>query len=784
MRRAVWFWCLVAMIVSIAHEVRAEDYHAKADSLNRLASRLKDEGRYDEADKVYRQAVANESFEKSSRDKLQLNWSDLYLRRGMYETANELLDGIKGGEETVEWNRCKASTLIYLGKYEEAKNLCDRLIKSFEKNRPKGFNTDKDSAMFREALYNQGYWFAEMGRCDSAVAYMRKAIDIEIDIKKRNIYLSNLALQEARIGLPDYAMSNIDSSLAYFKDNFGTSHPEYIITLRKKAEILLILGQRAEAANVFADYVEKERSQAVKEFAFFTEQKRLDYWKNKRPLISEIFQTEEEQPGTLFDASLFRREVSLLGGADSVDIPRRLALRGKDIRKSLRKGEVAVDFIKYAKDSINRYAALVAYPWGDRRDVQFVPLWTEEKLNDYPVGYSTLKDAVCSRLVSDKNTIYGDSALAKVVWGGLMPFIGDAADVYFCPDGLLNMLAVEYLPLDDNKLRFHRLTSFSKLTERGKRQGTTKRMLAVGGLDYNEETEEVGTADSDTHASESRSLTYSSQAESSQASAKANHDAIDYLHQIVGKGQLFSYLSGTKEEIAAIDSCVGRSMALDTAFTKTEAEIKEELARGEYAALHLSTHGYSLTVDVDDRSEAFRDSISEDRSLIASGIALSGANVAYMTDGSEDGVLSARELCDMNLKQVDMVVLSACQTALGVVSDEGPAGIVRGLKKSGVNTIIATLWEVDDEATRLLMSYFYGALSSHPEISKAEALCVAQDSLKNYRLMALSAFNPATLSSTVEYVEYKKGDDRTPVTPYKAPYYWAPFIVIDDYIKK
>ena len=768
MRRAVWFWCLLAMIVFVAHEVRAEDYHAKADSLNRLASRLKDEGRYDEADRVYRQAVADESLKSeeatSQRDKLQINWCDLYLRRGMYETANELLDSIllsnKENENSIEWNRQKASTLIYLGKYEEAKELYGKLIKRFEKNRPKGYNTERDSAMFREALYNQGYWFAEVGRCDSAVAYMRRAIDVEIDIKKKNIYLSNLAVQEARLGLFDNATSNIDGSLAYFKDNYGTSHPEYIITLRKKAEILLMAGQRAKATDIFADYVEKERRQAVKEFAFFTEQKRLDYWKNKRPLISEIFQTEDEQPATLFDVSIFRREVSLLGGADSVDIPRRLALRGKDIRKSLKKGEVAVDFIKYAKDSINRYAALVAYPANDRRDVQFVPLWTEEELNGYPVGYSTLKDAVCSRLVSDKNTIYGDSVLARFVWGKIMPNIVNATDVYFCPDGLLNMLAVEYLPLDDTKPRFYRLTSFSKLTERGKRRKTTGRMLAVGGLDYNDEAEGTGSA-----------------------AGGYNHDAIDYLHRQVGMGRLFSYLSGTKEEIEAIDSCVGRRLPLETACVKTEDEIKKELACGKYSALHLSTHGYSLSVDVDEGSEMFRDSISEDRSLIASGIALSGANVAYKNGDGEDGILSARELCDMNLKQVDVVVLSACQTALGVVSDEGPAGLVRGLKKSGANTIIATLWEVDDAATKLLMSYFYGILSSRPEMSMTEALSEARDSTRSYRLKALSAFNPATLSSTVEYVKYKDEDNEPPITPYEAPYYWAPFIVIDDYIK-
>lgn len=74
---------------------------------------------------------------------------------------------------------------------------------------------------------------------------------------------------------------------------------------------------------------------------------------------------------------------------------------------------------------------------------------------------------------------------------------------------------------------------------------------------------------------------------------------------------------------------------------------------------------------------------------------------------AEDGLLSARELCDIDLTGTELVVLSACQTAQGVVSDEGPAGLVRGLKRAGVKTVIATLWSVDDKATALFMKALY-----------------------------------------------------------------------------
>ena len=729
------------------------------------AERLADEGRYEEADNEYREALTIVSPGSANELMLRINRCALYLRRGMYQTANDMLDAIPRNHPQYDdaWCRCKASALIYLGRYSEAIEIYEGLMESYNEKIEKGWGTDSDNDMLRESVGSKGYVLAMTQQNDSALTYMRAAIDLvkqQKDTPGRRRYLNlmkaNLSLVEMRMGHAEDALTYIEDALAYFKRNGGTNHPEYIITLRKKAEILMMMNQITQATDIFIDYVEREREQAVREFALFTEQKRLDYWKNKRPLISEIFQTEGECPEALFDVSVFRREVSLLGGADSVDIPRRLSLRGRDVRKSLKAGEVVVDFIKYcSKDSIDRYAALVAYPLNDPRGVKFVPLWTETQLNGYRVGHTTLKDAVCSRLGSDKNNVYNDSTLTGMIWEPLKVYINGAVDVYFCPDGLLNMLAIEYLPLKGTKPEFHRLTSPSRITSRGETSRTERRMLAVGGLDYNEDVKEGG---------------------------QGNHDAIDLLHQKVGLGSIFSYLSGTKDEVAAIDSCVKQKMPIDTAHVKSEAELKEELADKAYSAVHLSTHGYSLSVDVTEQAEMFRDSLTEDRSLIASGIALSGANVAYRNADGEDGVLSARELCDMNLKHIDLIVLSACQTALGIVSDEGPAGLVRGLKKSGANTLLATLWEVDDQATRLLMTAFYKNLAANPEMTKAEALTLAQDSLKNNRVVAVSVFNPATLASSVEYEKYKgKGD---PITPYAEPYYWAPFIVIDDYIKK
>ena len=62
----------------------------------------------------------------------------------------------------------------------------------------------------------------------------------------------------------------------------------------------------------------------------------------------------------------------------------------------------------------------------------------------------------------------------------------------------------------------------------------------------------------------------------------------------------------------------------------------------------------------------------------------------------------------MPLENVDLVVLSACETGLGeVAGGEGLLGVQRAFQVSGARTTIASLWQVDDSATRILMERFY-----------------------------------------------------------------------------
>lgn len=192
-------------------------------------------------------------------------------------------------------------------------------------------------------------------------------------------------------------------------------------------------------------------------------------------------------------------------------------------------------------------------------------------------------------------------------------------------------------------------------------------------------------------------------------------------------------LSGTTRELSALDrKCNEHSVrCTPQSGTKLTEEFVKATAFGDYRCVHFATHGIVGRVVP----------YVEEPALVLSQYS------NQKTDG--DGYLTMTEIMQLDLKGVELVVLSACDSSRGETIDgEGTLSLGRAFRAAGAGALVVTQWSVDDESTTLLMEQFYDQLLSgeHP----ANALREARRYLRSY-------------------------DDGR----YSDPYYWAPFVFID-----
>ena len=346
----------------------------------------------------------------------------------------------------------------------------------------------------------------------------------------------------------------------------------------------------------------------------------------------------------------------------------------------------------------------------------------------------------------------------------------DVRNVYFSPGGELYNIAIESVPshtdggktlVSEHNRRYYRLSSTRELALI-KDKNNWQEAAVYGGLQYNLDVDEMIQEDkkydrrSDVRRGDSTPQYYIVREDTTTRDDR-------------GTIQGLAYLEGTKAEAEAIKQDLDSKSVAAQLFTDkigTETSFKDLSGRRK-SIVHIATHGFFNDRKKEDTGDNFlslldrQPTVIEDDAMTRSGLYFAGAdNVkkhVAIPDSIDDGKLTAMEIAQLDLRGLDLVVLSACQTGLGEITGDGVFGLQRGFKKAGAQTIVMSLWKVDDNATQLFMTQFFERIhldENGRPTNKYEAFSEAQSYVRNYT-----------------------ADDGS--HPFAKPEYWAAFIMLD-----
>jgi len=393
----------------------------------------------------------------------------------------------------------------------------------------------------------------------------------------------------------------------------------------------------------------------------------------------------------------------------------------KDVQKGLKEGEAALEFVhfKYVDysgddfgdfiDSV-MYCALVVTP--SCKTPEMIPLFIEKELESVLGKFGGNNSSYIEKL-------YGSNAkpqteLYKMIWGPIESYLYGVKKVFVSPSGLLHKISFSALAKQKNiylcdNYNIEIKSSSGKITEETKStitdRGNNTSATVFGGITY------------DTDSTETKIWNY----------LAGTKTEIEQINKILKKGKVdvgyFSNSSATEEEFKHIASTSNiLHIATHGFFYPDPNEIREEVAQSEEVG-EINFRGGS-------RGFGVGSFVENPNPLMRSGLVFAGANDVWSKqneDSLDDGVLTAQEVAHIDMRNTDLVVLSACETGLGdIKGSEGVYGLQRSFKMSGVKYIIMSLWQVPDKETSEFMTVFYKNLIKMNDVKKAFSVTQAQ----------------------------------------------------------
>lgn len=362
----------------------------------------------------------------------------------------------------------------------------------------------------------------------------------------------------------------------------------------------------------------------------------------------------------------------------------------RQVRDRLRVDEAAIEFIT-APDSAHQqphYGALILRP--DYQLPLYVDLFGQTQLDSLlALRRGSTEVNRVANFYSTSKVGLGQQAY-QLIFAPIAPHLEGVRTIYYSPTQSIHSIAMAAL-CDERKQLLGDLFDLRLVS-------------STGNIVYREETAVSACQDISLYGG----IVYNADDTAAQA----------------GNAAEWPYLKHSLTEVQAIDSLFLQSKAGKHGYCKGLQASEEQLrlyAEHQTDILHIATHGYYFQ-EGNDRSasllkteyEQFLTQFPErkDNAMYRAGLLFAEGNEVWTgrkkKDPQVDGIVMAAEIAEMNLSRTPLVVLSACETGAGFNNNnEGVFGLQRAFKLAGVESIVMSLWEVNDASGKEFMNLFY-----------------------------------------------------------------------------
>ena len=723
------------------------------DPLVNMGSLTLAEGNYTDAEKIALRVngVARDVYgEKSTKTApTQKLLSDIYYTIGDYEKAETYIQrALESQEKQFGRNHvevAKSLSQLALIKFYKGDNpvVVEKLL--LEAKDIMGAKLGKENPQYADILKNVAILNISQGKYDIAFSSLTQAENIwrTKTGSKNNI---NAASIYSLTGDVYYQIRNYDKaedfynqSKAIYDRSFSKSHPEYVKVLSKLAKVYYMEKDYKRAKKNIEEALSNYEDFLKRYFPALSEREKAKYWNTIKPdfefyntlafgqledfkdLSGKVYNYQLLTKALLLSSSIKMKErilnsqdedlkasygewvqkKELLTNALSMStqqleengidptslgnevekLEKQLSEKSElfsqdfenkrityeNVQKSLGKNDVALEMVRYRyydhvfTDSViyvalylrndNARPKAVALPEGHRMETRF---------------FKYYRNCITGKIADQYS--YG------VFWEPVQSKIGQYSTLFLSPDGVYNQLNLEAIPTPDGKYVID-----------------NSNIVIVSNT-------------KDLYLRKIKSKT-----EGSSNTATMFGNPTFYI--TASNGNIPS-LPGTEKEVAQLQVLLNNQGWKTDEYTEASASEEQLKEVDSPKIFHIATHGFYTPDNTADNTIGENEAERTENPLLKTGLLLKGAgdllDKTKYNYNIESGILTAYEAMNLNLDKTDLVVLSACETGLGEISNgEGVYGLQRAFLVAGAKTLIMSMFKVDDAATQKLILNFY-----------------------------------------------------------------------------